>query len=205
MCGRFHHHRSKMQGWADTLSDWPLDLPEGDFFPTQQIACSAGHGLQSMRWGLINANSKEFKTKASTHNARIETIDQRWTFKSAWANKQRCLIPMSGYYEFVGEKGNKQAIYISDPDIGGLVVAGLWECWNESHFSCTMITRQAQQQLAEVHPRMLVFLTPVTAKAWLSGEMNKSELAGLELPTISFSQLKSDNPNKNNKGQYELL
>lgn len=186
MCGRYHHHLSKMHGWADALRDWPLGLADGDVFPRSQIAAFRQQSCEAMRWGLINRKSKEFATKASTHNARIETVHQLWTFKDAWAKKQRCLIPMAGYYEFVGEKGSKQKFYITDKDVDGLVVAGLWDEWQDGNLSCTMVTREADQEMAQVHHRMLVYLTPETAAAWLSGEMQKDELENLEKPNVIF-------------------
>ena len=186
MCGRYYHHLSKMHGWTDALRDWPLDLADGDVFPRSQVAAFRADRCESMRWGLINAKSKEFATKASTHNARIETVDQLWTFRDAWSKQQRCLIPMAGYYEFVGEKGSKQKFYITDKDTDGLVVAGLWEQWQDGQLSCTMITREADEEMAQVHHRMLVYLTPETASSWLDGEMSKDEAEGLDKPNVIF-------------------
>lgn len=186
MCGRYHHHLSKMHGWADALRDWPTGLPDGDVFPRSQIAVFRAQRCESMRWGLINSRANEFATKAATHNARIETVDQRWTFRDAWSKQQRCVIPMAGYYEFIGEKGRKQKFYITDKDTDGLVVAGLWDAWHNDQLSCTMITRQADPEMSAVHSRMLVYLTPESAESWLAGELNKSELEALEKPNVIF-------------------
>ncbi len=186
MCGRYHHHLSKMHGWADALRDWPTDLADGDVFPRSQVAAFRQERCESMRWGLINHQAKEFANKASTHNARIETVDQLWTFRDAWRKRQRCLIPMAGYYEFVGEKGRKRKFYITDKDTDGLVVAGLWEAWQDGQLSCTMITRSADKELSQVHHRMLVYLTPETAEGWMNGEISKDELEQLEKPNVIF-------------------
>lgn len=175
-----------MLGWADALRDWPSELADGDVFPRSQIAVFRAEKCEAMRWGLINSKASDFTTKAATHNARVETIDELWTFKDAWAKQQRCLIPMAGYYEFLGEKGRKQKFYITDKDVDGLVVAGLWDEWHAGRLSCTMVTREADAEMAQVHHRMLVYLTPETAEAWLSGEMNKQELEALDKPNVIF-------------------
>ena len=191
MCGRYHHHLSKMHGWSDALRDWPADLPDADVFPRSQIAASRGGACEAMRWGLVNRKAREFFTKAATHNARIETVAELWTFRDAWNAKQRCLIPMAGYYEFVGEKGRKQKFYITDKDTDGLVVAGIWEAWPstasaDSQLSCTMLTRAADEEMSHVHHRMLVYLTPETASAWMAGEMTREEAEALEKPNVIF-------------------
>lgn len=186
MCGRYYHHLSKMHGWAEVIRDWPQELVDGDVFPRYQVAVFRKERCEAMRWGLINAKAKEFATKAATHNARIETVDQLWTFKDAWAKNQRCLIPMAGYYEFVGEKGSKTKFYVTDKDTDGLVVAGLWEAWQNTHLSCTMLTREADSDMAKVHHRMLVYLTPDNAESWLNGEMSKDDAENLEKPNVIF-------------------
>jgi len=78
-----------------------------------------------MRWGMIPSWSKSFDSKYATFNARIETVDEKPTFRNALKNAQRCLIPMAGYYEWSGAKGSKQPFYITDRETGGMVVAGL--------------------------------------------------------------------------------
>jgi hypothetical protein len=58
--------------------------------------------LVPMRWGLIPAWwSKPLKEmKLATFNARAETVATKPMFRSAF-KRSRCLIPVSGYYEWV--------------------------------------------------------------------------------------------------------
>lgn len=139
----------------------------------------AGQALQSiklfgkpMRWGMIPGWSNSFDSKYATFNARIETIAEKPTFRSAWKRQQRCLIPMAGYYEWQATKqaGTKQPFYITDKNVGGLVAAGLYEVWgpaNDVKLSCTMITRPADPGLDSIHHRMPVLLDPQSAGQWL--------------------------------------
>ncbi len=186
MCGAFHQHLPKMHGWVETLKDWPSDVKVGDTFPRDTIAAMRGEHCEAMRWGMIAPWSKEFDSNYPTHNARIETVESKPTFRNAWKNNQRCLIPMTGYYEWTGPKGAKKKWYITDKDTDGLVVAGLWEHWGESNLSTTMITREADVYMAKVHHRMLVYLTPNSAQAWMSGEMTKDEALNLEKPNVIY-------------------
>jgi SOS response associated peptidase (SRAP) len=57
--------------------------------------------LERMRWGLIPSWwSKPLKEmKLATFNARAETVATKPMFRSAF-KRNRCLIPMSGYYEW---------------------------------------------------------------------------------------------------------
>lgn len=133
-----------------------------------------------MRWGMIPQWSKTFDSKYATFNARIETIAEKPTFRSAWKRQQRCLIPMAGYYEWqVAKKtGLKQPFYITDKNIGGLVAAGLYEVWgsqDKPKLSCTMITRAADPGLDSIHHRMPVLLDPESAKQWLESDTNHAE------------------------------
>lgn len=49
--------------------------------------------LEPMMYNLIPAWSPEKKTKFATYNARVETIDQKPSFKKA-LGRYHCLVPM---------------------------------------------------------------------------------------------------------------
>lgn len=158
-----------------------------DAFPASEVCAFRANKGEAMRWGMIPKWSKEFASKYPTHNARIETVSEKSTFRDAWSKNQRCLIPMAGYYEWTGTKGSKTKWYITDKDTDGLVVAGLWNEWGtENKLSCTMITREADDYMSNVHHRMLSYLTPDTAEAWMSGEMGLNDLHRLEIPNVIY-------------------
>jgi len=178
-----------MRGWTDALRAWPDRIKIGsDAFPTLDVAAyKQGNSCESMRWDMIPTWSNTFDSKYPTHNARIETVESKPTYRNAWSKIQRCIIPMAGYYEWTGAKGYKTKWYITDKDTDGLAVAGLWESWGScEQLSCTMVTREADKYMSEVHHRMLVYLTPDNADAWLSGEMTKDEAESLEKPNVIY-------------------
>ena len=115
----------------------------------------------------------------ATFNARAETVKAKPFFRDAF-KRSRCLIPVSGYYEWQNTQGGKQPWYFTARDGSpALTVAGLWDEWKnretgEPLRSCTMIITEPNDFVAAVHDRMPVLLTEQQFQPWLTGE------AGLE-------------------------
>ena len=83
------------------------------------------------RWGLIPARAKDASRQSNAINARVESIAEKPTFKSAFKSR-RCLIPATGYYEWATELGQykpKQPFYISNTDESSIAIAGIYEEW----------------------------------------------------------------------------
>ena len=80
--------------------------------------------LVPMRWGLIPRWwSKTIKeAKMATFNARAETIETKPFFRDAF-KRTRCLIPLSGYYEWQDAPGGKQPWYFTARDGSPLLTA----------------------------------------------------------------------------------
>lgn len=170
MCGRFSNKLNDNKGWESVITDWPAEMTSENVAPTMQIPVYTKHGLAKMRWGLVPSWSKEPKTKYSTHNAKLETISEKASFRNAWQKKRSCLIPTRGYYEWKGDKGSKQKYFVEHEDGSPIVLAGIWENWqheDEKLSSCTIITTEPTDQLQALHHRMPVMLSPVSALSWL--------------------------------------
>ena len=148
--------------------------------PTTTIDTIVGHDsnrqLVPMRWGLVPSWwSKPLKElKLATFNARAETVTEKPMFRRAF-KRTRCLIPVSGYYEWQDTPGGKQPWYFTARDGSpALTIAGLWDEWRdkargETLKSCTMIITEPNSFVAEVHDRMPVLLNEKDYDAWLSG------------------------------------
>ena len=54
--------------------------------------------LTPMNFSLVPSWSKEPKVKFATHNARIETITEKPTWKIPF-KKQHCVVPMTRFFE----------------------------------------------------------------------------------------------------------
>ena len=133
--------------------------------------------LHAARWGLVPRWAKSPTEHAPLINGRIETILEKPSFKDSVV-RRRCVIPASGYYEWhVAADGTKQPFYISAGTDGMFALAGLYEWWADPAkdakdparwlLSATTLTKHTAPQLAHIHDRNPVLLSPDTFEAWL--------------------------------------
>jgi len=192
MCGRFTlktpaSELAEVFGWTDAL----LLEPRYNIAPTQPVLTvrNPGTGRESamLHWGLIPSWSKDPTIAARMINARGETVHEKPSFRSAF-RRRRCLIPADGFYEWQKTGGRtKQPMYITLADAGPFAFAGLWEQWSGADGSeiesCTIITTEANELLADVHHRMPVILPEEAYDGWLKPEDRPSdELRALLAP-----------------------
>jgi putative SOS response-associated peptidase YedK len=127
-----------------------------------------------MRWGLIPWWwKKPLKQLPASFNARAETVADKPMFRDAFA-RHRCIIPASGYYEWLKRPDGRQPYFISAADGNVLSFAGLWDRWKnpetgETLISCTIIVTDANALTRPIHDRMPVVLDRADIGAWLSG------------------------------------
>ncbi|WP_282076285.1 SOS response-associated peptidase [Epibacterium ulvae] len=137
--------------------------------PTNDVLIYRNVGAYA-RWWLVphwhGGTLKEWK--ATTFNARIEEASSKPAFREAW-QKGRCLIPLSGYYEWRESNGAKSPYYISGTgNENNLWAAGLASQWRGT-LTCTMLTRPANASVSDIHHRMPVLLNTDEIEAWLGG------------------------------------
>jgi len=177
MCGRFVGFRS-----LDELKGFfPIDkaaceaISNYNVAPSQEILAiakyEAENWLVKFHWGLVPFWAKDISIGNRMINARSESIAEKPSFRNAF-KKRRCLILADGFYEWKGEKGRKQPMFITLPDHKPFAFAGLWETWNKDdqdsiYKSCTIITTQAGESIRDIHHRMPVILKSPTYESWL--------------------------------------
>ena len=181
MCGRFVGYRD-----LEALkAHFPIDrveatlTPNYNVAPTQMIPAivrqEGENVLRTFRWGLVPFWAKDPSIGNRMINARSETVDSKPSFRNAF-NKRRCLLPADGFYEWKGQKGNKQPVFITLPDGEPLGFAGLWEVWDdkgkaeEPLYTCTIITTDAGDSIKDIHNRMPVILKPEAFKDWIKAD-----------------------------------
>lgn len=148
-----------------------FNLPPTGHLPGIRMNENGQQQWEIFRWGLIPRWAKPDRIPDRTFNARGETVAEKPTFRDAW-KKRRCVLPVSGYYEWTGPKGHKQPFYFHRENESPLLLAGLWETWRHEDTiveSCTVITRASVGKPAEYHHRMPVFLDQSDMDAWLTG------------------------------------
>lgn len=120
-------------------------------------------------WGLVPTWAKDGKNSSHLINARMETVREKPSFRSAFKHR-RCLIPATGFYEWAKNQSGKQAFHIHRQDQQLFAFAGLWEQWQhetETLYSCTIITTVAAELMRPIHDRMPVIISPDQYHAWL--------------------------------------
>ncbi len=122
------------------------------------------------RWGLVNSWAKDAKRAAMQTNARAETIERTPAFREAF-QKRRCLVPATGFFEWVGPKEARQPIWFHRPDERLVFFAGLYESWMPApgtwQRTFTIITTDANEVVARIHDRMPAVLTGEAAGLWI--------------------------------------
>ena len=119
-------------------------------------------------------------------NARSETVAEKPAFRHA-IKFRRCIIPVSGFYEWSHSAGKKQPYYIQLADQSPMCLAGLWESWKAPDGGVietfAIMTTAANKFVEPIHDRMPVILHPDTFTLWLSKNMHDPEqLQPLFLP-----------------------
>ena len=175
MCGRFVRH-SSLDLIEKTFNVDANDIDAAANYnvaPTQQVLGLTGNQKKRLRhfhWGLVPFWAKDKSIGSRMINARSETVAQKPSFRNAF-KKRRCLIIADGYYEWTGQKGQKQPYYFSLGNKKPFGFAGLWEIWKDpkdgEYRSCTILTTAASDTMIDVHHRMPVILTYEAHEAWL--------------------------------------
>ena len=193
MCGRYAQTadmRELMEQFEVTGTSPQASLPlNWNIAPTNPIYIirandrtgkdvEAQRALTTVSWGLIGpwlTDMQEARASQSRAiNARSESIHEKPTFRNAFRST-RCLIPATGYYEWataLGKYSPKQPFYISARDEKQLPIAGIWSSWSapngEIIETASIITQEAQGELATIHSRMPVFMPKDRWDLWLN-------------------------------------
>jgi len=115
-----------------------------------KLATGGATELVSMRWGLVPWWwKKPLKQLPASFNARAESVADKPMFRDAF-KRHRCIIPASGYYEWLKRPDGKQPYFISAADRRLLSFAGLYDRWKnpdtgERIASCTIIVTDANE------------------------------------------------------------
>jgi putative SOS response-associated peptidase YedK len=194
MCGRFllFSSRDELAQLLDLdPADVPALFPRYNISPTQgipaaRLADDGRRAFAEMRWGLIPSWARDTKIGYSLINARAETVAEKPAFRAAF-KARRCLIPGSGFYEWLPTGGkHKQPFHFHMKDGRPFAFAGLWERWagrdGEPIESCAIITTEANAVVRPVHERMPVILAPGDFAAWLDPRTSAADLQSLLRP-----------------------
>jgi putative SOS response-associated peptidase YedK len=185
MCGRFSLSTS-MQSLIELFE--PENIPElaprFNIAPTQDIAAvrqplgTTHREFTQLHWGLIPFWAKDKKIGQKMINARSETVAEKPAFRNSF-KKKRCLVPVTGFFEWQKLKEGKQPFFIGRKDKAPFAFAGLWDHWQgtsgETVESCTLLTTQPNGILKPIHNRMPVILAKQDFEKWLDPEWHEAK------------------------------
>ncbi len=142
--------------------------------PTQPIAIvhqeSGRRRFALVRWGLVPGWVKDVRDFTLLINARSETALEKPSFKNSMKH-HRCLIPVSGFYEWKRVSGPKSPYYISPREGGVMAFAGLWARWMSAEGSeldsAAILTRAANGPISGIHHRMPCVIHRSDFDRWL--------------------------------------
>ena len=192
MCGRFVTiiPYEELKQIFDLIESSTRTEPRHNVAPTQQVAVVRNTGeynaLVPMKWGLIPSWSKDASIASHTINARCETIAEKPAFRHA-IKYNRCIIPISGFYEWTHTEGKKTPHYIYLSDHAPMSLAGIWEHWmnpeGQDIETFSILTTTSNNLIQPLHDRMPVILQPADYGLWLSKNThNPHELIHLYQP-----------------------
>ena len=214
MCGRtsLFAPQAAVEERFDARASQPLE-PRYNLAPGEDLAVvrnDAPESIDQLRWGLVPHWADDPESGPRPINARAETVDEKPTFRDAFAER-RCLVIADGFYEWKAN-GKKQPYRVTIGENEPFAFAGLWERWrrdagngedeNEGEDdlrTVTIITTEANELVAPIHDRMPVILAADEERRWLAGEGEPKELLdpydGSDLRTYPVSTAVNDPSN----------
>ncbi len=178
MCGRYALNATPdelvTRFGLDECADFSprYNIPPGTDIPVIRQSPEGKRVLHLLHWGLVSHWAKDPGIGAKLNNARGESVSEKPSFRDAF-KRRRCLIPMSGFYEWKAEGKIKQPYYLSAKSVEPLAMGGLWESWKAQDGTilrtvCVMTT-SPNAVMEPIHDRMSVIVTPEQWQSWLSG------------------------------------
>jgi putative SOS response-associated peptidase YedK len=122
-------------------------------------------------------------------NAKSETLAKSRAYREPF-KRRRCIVPVSGYYEWKKEGSLKVPYYIEPDQDPGFALAGLWDRWEKDGQvieSCTIVTAAAPEEMKFVHHRIPVHMTVAQANEWTRIDTTAESLGDMLKPEIRTS------------------
>lgn len=185
MCGRFYIDADAefLLRYFRILYEPKVNVERPVVFPTQAspvvIDYQGQRRIGSMEWGFkLPGQSKPII------NSRAESVMEKKLFAEAFI-KRRCIIPASGFFEWhqAVEGGSKTPYKVALPNQPIMCMAGLYTKHIDTHgdtkWLFTIITREANEDMRAIHPRMPLMLDEDRMNVWLSPSPSEQDLKSL--------------------------
>lgn len=191
MCGRIARKLTLyeiLEAAGVTIDGVPVALPDSyNVAPLQQTYIVRQHEgrrrVDLARWGLVPGWARDESMASRMINARAETIREKPAYREAFRSR-RCVVPVSGFYEWQPIGSGKQAWYIH-PKADVLLLAGVYErCERDGRVleTFSVITTAANAFMQRLHERMPVIIQRERVGDWLNAEADPAVLEEMLMP-----------------------
>ncbi len=213
MCGRY----TLLAEELDILEAFGISNPIEEYQPRYNIApgqnilaiVSDGQKKKAgyLKWGLVPNWAKDPKIGYKMINARTESAADKPSFKRLM-EQRRCLIVADSFYEWKRNGKEKQPLRISLQDRKLFGFAGLWDRWkvgDQELVTCTILTKEPNDFMSEIHNRMPVILPKDKELDWIEKEKKdpyemRDFLLGLPDEALTAYEVSSYVNNAKNEG-----
>lgn len=151
-----------------------------EIFPTtSNPVLLPDHKFYYVKWGFTPSFAKR-----PLINARAESVMEKKTFREPFAQK-RCIVPATHFYEWQKIEGQdkkiKKRILVADLPIFSM--AGICERYKDEEgkmvLTYSILTTDANKQMAEIHDRMPVILEPEQEELYLDLTVDPQQIQPL--------------------------
>ena len=159
-----------------TLMPEPDPLPPPELFPKRPgwlVRKDAGElHLDVMSWGIPRRMKGKSGKPIVNYVTNVRNLESPF-WRSTLANPHyRCIVPVTDFCEWSGEKGSKQEHWFSLPSSPIFGFAGIWRPSEEGN-CYAFLTCDANPLVAAIHPKaMPVILHEEDYGRWLDGEVD---------------------------------
>ena len=208
MCGRYYNFISK-----DELTHYKnIEILEKyknyNITPESNVVAIFNNQLFEVKWGFFPSWLKEMKNSKPLINARIESILEKKTFKTPF-HKRRCLIPMSGWYEWSLSNNIKIPYAFYDKFHNPIYIGGIYNNRSDGTTEICILTKSANKNLQSIHERMPVVINKDVINDWFNydnePEALQENLINLDINDINYHRvdIAVNNPKNNNSELYK--
>ena len=167
MCGRYYLEISKENmSFVSNIDSYEYKT-NYNISPQSIVPAIINNELINTKWGYFPSWLKEQDNPRPLFNSRYESLLEKKTFTSAFRNN-RCLIPLSGWYEWRTENDIRQPYFFYNKENLQIYTAGLFWKRSNGDIETSIITREAVPPLDTIHNRSPLILNNFQIESWLS-------------------------------------
>ena len=207
MCGRYYNFISKDELSYLSNNEVINEYKNFNIVPTSEVPIVIDNEIVTAKWGFYPTWLKEMKDSKPLINARIETVLEKKTFKTPF-EKRRCIVLMSGWYEWNKEAEAKIPYAFYKQDYKPIQVAGIYSQRSDKSLEVCILTTSAWAELKNIHERMPVVLNDELINYWNDSDIDIIHLLqklNTKTESIKFHRvdIAVNNPKNNNENLYK--